>query len=173
MTFETTDAMLVCARGGNRAGVPEPSGRVVRRALVSRRRTVLVNGVWARRCVRRSGKIPRGRRRDRVARSPLSDGSRCAVLRRDGPKDIFGGIRIAPGLSLINSILPIWGGKIVRIAVIGGGPGGLYFAYLWKRRHPDAEIDLFERDPAGATWRFGVRVPEQAPEFRAPTVPTR
>jgi hypothetical protein len=23
--------------------------------------------------------------------------------------------------------------KIVRIAVIGGGPGGLYFAYLWKK----------------------------------------
>jgi 2-polyprenyl-6-methoxyphenol hydroxylase-like FAD-dependent oxidoreductase len=53
----------------------------------------------------------------------------------------------------------------LRIAVIGGGPGGLYFAYLWKKRHPGATVDLFEQNPAGATWGFGVVFSDQALEF--------
>jgi 2-polyprenyl-6-methoxyphenol hydroxylase-like FAD-dependent oxidoreductase len=53
----------------------------------------------------------------------------------------------------------------VRIAVLGGGPGGLYFAYLWKTRHPGAAVELFEQNPADATWGFGVVFSDSALDF--------
>src|SRR5271165_3148056 len=57
------------------------------------------------------------------------------------------------------------GNRPLHIAVLGGGPGGLYFAYLWKTRHPEDQIDLFEQNAADATWGFGVVFSEQALEF--------
>jgi anthraniloyl-CoA monooxygenase len=44
----------------------------------------------------------------------------------------------------------------VRIAVVGGGPGGLYFAALAKQLNPDHEITVWERNAAGDTFGFGV-----------------
>ena len=44
----------------------------------------------------------------------------------------------------------------MRIAVIGAGPAGLLFSYLVKRRFPGWRIDVFDQNPAGATFGFGV-----------------
>ncbi|MFD0407624.1 FAD-dependent monooxygenase [Kitasatospora sp. NPDC127116] len=43
-----------------------------------------------------------------------------------------------------------------RIAVIGGGPGGLYFAALAKQLAPDRELTVFERDGRDDEFGFGV-----------------
>jgi 2-polyprenyl-6-methoxyphenol hydroxylase-like FAD-dependent oxidoreductase len=50
----------------------------------------------------------------------------------------------------------------MRIGVLGGGPGGLYFAGLWKSRHPRDEVHLLEQNPADATWGFGVVLSDRA-----------
>ncbi len=44
----------------------------------------------------------------------------------------------------------------MRIAVVGGGPGGLYFAALAKQLAPDWEITVWERNAADDTFGFGV-----------------
>jgi anthraniloyl-CoA monooxygenase len=44
----------------------------------------------------------------------------------------------------------------VRIAVCGGGPGGLYFAALARQLDPAAEITVWERNAPDDTFGFGV-----------------
>jgi anthraniloyl-CoA monooxygenase len=44
----------------------------------------------------------------------------------------------------------------MRVAVIGGGPGGLYAAALLARLDPGREITVFERNAAEDTFGFGV-----------------
>lgn len=44
----------------------------------------------------------------------------------------------------------------LRTTVVGGGPGGLFYAALAKRRFPHHEVVVHERNPADATFGFGV-----------------
>ncbi|GAA0223497.1 bifunctional salicylyl-CoA 5-hydroxylase/oxidoreductase [Saccharothrix mutabilis subsp. mutabilis] len=47
-------------------------------------------------------------------------------------------------------------GAVMKVAVIGGGPGGLYFAALAKERDPARRITVWERNAADDTFGFGV-----------------
>lgn len=49
----------------------------------------------------------------------------------------------------------------MRIAVVGGGPAGLYFALLMKRDWPEITVDVFERNQADDTFGFGVVFSDQ------------
>lgn len=44
----------------------------------------------------------------------------------------------------------------MKINCLGGGPGGLYFAILMKKMHPEAEIHVIERNQPDDTFGFGV-----------------
>jgi anthraniloyl-CoA monooxygenase len=44
----------------------------------------------------------------------------------------------------------------VKIRIIGGGPAGLFYAYLMMRDDPRHDIRVYERDPEDATYGWGV-----------------
>jgi 2-polyprenyl-6-methoxyphenol hydroxylase-like FAD-dependent oxidoreductase len=53
----------------------------------------------------------------------------------------------------------------MQIAVLGGGPAGLYFSALWKSRHPRDRVTMFEQNPKGSTFGFGVVFSDRAMDF--------
>ncbi|MGW9111703.1 FAD-dependent monooxygenase [Microbacterium sp. NPDC055683] len=44
----------------------------------------------------------------------------------------------------------------IRVATVGGGPGGLFFSTLLKRARPDIDVVLFERNQPTDAFGFGV-----------------
>lgn len=49
----------------------------------------------------------------------------------------------------------------MQVAIIGGGPAGLYSAILLKKARPEADITVVEKNPRGVTWGWGVVFSEE------------
>ena len=61
----------------------------------------------------------------------------------------------------------------MRIAVVGGGPAGLYYALLMKRDWPALDVTVFERNTPDDTFGFGVVFSDQTLDiFRATDTPS-
>jgi anthraniloyl-CoA monooxygenase len=50
----------------------------------------------------------------------------------------------------------------MKIACLGGGPGGLGFSILAAKAVPGAEVEVWDRNPPGATYGFGVVFSDEA-----------
>jgi 2-polyprenyl-6-methoxyphenol hydroxylase-like FAD-dependent oxidoreductase len=60
----------------------------------------------------------------------------------------------------------------MKIAIIGGGPAGLFFAYLMGRADAAHDIRVYERDPEGATYGWGLVCSDVALSFVRDIAPT-
>jgi len=49
----------------------------------------------------------------------------------------------------------------VKVAVVGGGPAGLYFSLLLKKADPSHQVTVLERNPPDATFGWGVVFSDQ------------
>jgi 2-polyprenyl-6-methoxyphenol hydroxylase-like FAD-dependent oxidoreductase len=53
----------------------------------------------------------------------------------------------------------------MRIAIVGGGPAGLYLSLLLKTWLPACAVDVFEQNPPGATYGFGIVLADRGLEY--------
>ena len=53
----------------------------------------------------------------------------------------------------------------MRIAIVGGGPAGLYFALLMKQQQPDHQVTVLERDGPNDTFGWGIVFSDQTFDF--------
>jgi anthraniloyl-CoA monooxygenase len=78
---------------------------------------------------------------------------RTEQVPQDGPR-LHEALLCVIDSAFVNRLKRI--GAYVRIAVLGGGPGGLLAALLAKRGDPGREVTLFERNRASEVFGFGV-----------------
>lgn len=61
----------------------------------------------------------------------------------------------------------------MKVVILGAGPAGLYCGLLLKKARPDAEITILERNPASATYGWGVVFSDRTlASFREADYPT-
>jgi len=53
----------------------------------------------------------------------------------------------------------------MKIGIVGGGPAGLFFAYLMKRADASHQVRLFERDSENTTYGWGLVFSDVAMAF--------
>ncbi|MGE0256543.1 MAG: FAD-dependent monooxygenase [Alphaproteobacteria bacterium] len=59
----------------------------------------------------------------------------------------------------------------MRIGIVGGGPAGLWLALLIRQSSPGHEVTVWEQNPPGATYGFGVVFSDTALRFVAEAAP--
>jgi anthraniloyl-CoA monooxygenase len=59
----------------------------------------------------------------------------------------------------------------MKIRIVGGGPAGLFYAYLMKREDPNHDVRVYERDTESATYGWGLVFSDTALSFVCAVAP--